>query len=76
MALTSTTVDGSPISSPASIARSTAARVRSSIPSKLLGGASPLRLALVWRIGVIAPASGPSISLTPSRSRSARQASG
>ena len=71
------TVEGAPISSsPPSIARSAAASTSSSISSKLRGAGSPLRFALVWKIGVIAPASGPSISRTPSRSGSSREASG
>ena len=44
--------------------------------SKRAGAGSPLRLAEVWKTGHIAPASGPSISRTPRRSGSSRQASG
>ena len=36
--------------------------------SKRLGAGSPLRLALVWKIGQRTPPSGPSISRIPSRS--------
>ena len=55
----STTVEGSPVSWPPSIARSTASRiVVAGISSKTRGAASPLRLAEVWKTGHIAPASG------------------
>ena len=50
IAVRSTTVDGTPVSSPPSIARSTPRAIRGSRSSKRLGAGSPLRLALVWKI--------------------------
>ena len=51
-------------------------RIDSGTSSKRAGAGSPLRLAEVWKTGHIAPASGPPIRRTPSRSGSSRQASG
>ena len=65
------------MSAPPSIARSAASTiVVDGISSKTEGAGSPLRFAEVWKTGHIAPASGPPIRRTPSRSGSSRQASG
>ena len=55
--------------SPPSIARSAAGDDPLGTSAKRAGAGSPLRLAEVWKIGHIAPASGPPIRRTPSRSR-------
>ena len=72
----STTVEGRPVSSPPSIARSAAATIPAGTSANRDGAGSPLTLAEVWKSGHIAPASGPPIRRTPSRARSSRQASG
>ena len=76
IAAMSTTVDGRPVSSPPSIARSAAATISAGTAAKEPAPARRLKLAEVWKTGHIAPASGPPIRRTPSRSRSSRQASG
>ena len=68
IAAMSTTVDGSPVSSPPSIARSAPATISSGTSSKRPGAGSPLRFAEVWKTGHMTPASGPASRRTPSRS--------
>ena len=59
IAVRSTTVEGNPVSSPPSIARSAPATIESGTSSKRDGAGSPLRLAEVWKIGHHRAAQGP-----------------